>query len=226
MLPGAGRGLAERGAALGGQQRAGFVVAAFGVCGSAFEQRDGQAAAGDGLLADALGGRQVDAGLDLVGQSDDRRAGARLDDRSQCRRAGGEVGEGPRFVAGRLRYRMHANPHAGDDAEGALRADDQLTQVGTGRRCGRTAQVEDAGRGDDRQAAHHVVEPAVARGVLPRRPRCGEPADGGEFEALREVAEGKAFRTKEFLGLRAGDAGFEFGFAGLLVDGDQPVQAA
>ena len=54
------------------------------------------------LLADGLGGGQVDAGLGLVGEPDDGRAGAGLGDGAQCGGAGGEVGERPRLVAGGL----------------------------------------------------------------------------------------------------------------------------
>ncbi|SHW55368.1 Uncharacterised protein [Mycobacteroides abscessus subsp. abscessus] len=40
------------------------------------------------------------------------------------------------------------------------------------------------------------------------------------------MTERKALGAKEFLGLRAGDAGLEFGLAGFLVEGDESVQAA
>ena len=95
----AGR-LAQRRAAAGLQHRPGLGVPALDVRLGALERRDRQAAAGDLLLADALGGGEVDAGLGLVGQPDHGRPGAGLDDRAQRVGAGGEVGERPRLVAG------------------------------------------------------------------------------------------------------------------------------
>ncbi len=70
-------------APLAPQQRGGLGVAALGVGAVPLEHGDRQTAAGDGLLADALGGGQVDPGLGLVGQPDHRRAGAGLDDGAQ-----------------------------------------------------------------------------------------------------------------------------------------------
>ena len=155
------------------------------------------------LLADALGGGQVDAGLGLVGQPHHGRAGAGLRDGAQRVGAGGEVGERPRLVAGGCRHRVHPHAHAGDDAEHALGADEQLAQVRARRGRRRPAEVEHARRGDRAQAADHVVEPAVARRVLAGRPGRGESADRRELEALREVAEREAALAEQSLGLRA-----------------------
>ena len=170
------------------------------------------------LFADALGGGEVDAGLGLVGEPDDGRAGAGLHDGAQRVGAGGEVGERPRLVAGGLRHRVYPNAHAGDDPEHALRADHQLAQVRACRRLRRTAEIEHARRRDRAQAADHVVEPAVTRRVLAGRPRRGEPADGRELEALREVAEREAALAEQPFGVRPGEAGAQFGFAGHLVE--------
>ena len=178
------------------------------------------------LLADALGGGEVDAGLGFVGQPDHGRSGAGLDDGAQGVGAGGEVGERPRLVAGGLRDRVDADPHPGDDPEHALGADEQLAQVRARRGLRGAAEVEHARRCHRAQAADHVVEPAVSRGVLTRRAGRREAADGGELEALREVAEREAALAEQSLGLRAGDAGAQFGLPGHLVERVQFVEAA
>ena len=110
----------------------------------ALEHRDGQAAAGDAVLADALGGREVDAGLRLVGEPDHGRPGAGLHDGAQRVGAGGEVTERPRLIPRGLRHRMYPNAYAGDDPEHAFRADHQLPQVRARRRLRRTAEIEHA----------------------------------------------------------------------------------
>ena len=74
VLPCARRRLAKRRAAMGGQQRPGLGVPALDVRLGSLEHRDREAAAGDAVLADALGGGQVDAGLGFVGEPDDGRA--------------------------------------------------------------------------------------------------------------------------------------------------------
>ena len=137
-----------------------------------------------------------------------------------------EVGERPRLVADGLRHPVHAQPHLGDDAEGALRADQQLAQVGAGGRFRCAAQIHRAHRGDHAQPANHVVEPAVARRVLAGRSGRREAADGGVLEALREMPEREAVFAEQAFGVRPGDPGPENGLAGHLVEGDQPVEAA
>src|SRR5208283_3545494 len=76
------------------------------------------------------------------------------------------------------------------------------------------------------QPANHVVEPAVARRVLPRRSRRGIAADGGVFKALREMPEREAVFAEQTFGVRSGDAGAEHGLAGHLVEGYELVEAA
>ena len=90
---------------------------------------------------------------------------------------------------------------------------------------GAAAQIQRADRGDHPQPADHVVEPAVAGRVLAGRPRRREAADGGEFEALREVPEREAAFAEQAFGVRAGDAGTEHGDAGHFVEGDELVEA-
>jgi len=121
---------------------------------------------------------------------------------------------------------VHPQPHAGDHAEHPFGADEQLPQIGAGRRSRRPADVQDAGRGDGAQPAHHVVEPPVTRRTLTRRPGGGEATDGGVAEALGEVAEGEAAFAEQPFGIRAGDPGAEFGLARHLVEPVQRVEAA
>ena len=119
---------------------------------------------------------------------------------------------------------MYPNAHAGDDPEHALRADQQLSKVGARGRLRCAAEIEHTRRCHRAQPAHHVVEAAVTRGVLAGRPRRGEPADGRELKALREVAEGVAALAKETFGLRSGQSRAQLGFPGHLVEGVQLVQ--
>jgi hypothetical protein len=151
---------------VGFEQCAGLGVAALGVGGAALERRHGQAAAGDLLLTDVLGGGEVDAGLGLVGQPDHRRSGRGLGDGAQRGGPRSEVREGPGLITGRLRNRVHSHPHAGDHSEHAFGADEQLAQIRARRRRRGAPHVEHTGRGDRAQSAHHVVEAAVSGGVL------------------------------------------------------------
>ena len=100
-----------------------------------------------------------------------------------------------------------------------------MSQIRTRRGFRRAAEIEHARRRHRAQAADHVVEAAVAGGVLARRAGRGEAADGGELEALREVAEGEAVLAEQAFGLWAGDAGAQFRFTGDLVERMQLVES-
>ena len=186
-----------------------------------------QAAAGDLVFADRLGGGEVDAGLGLVGKPHDGGAGAGLDDRAQRRGPGREVREGPRLVAGGFRHRVHPQPHLGDDAEACL-----PSRSASWRRSGPAADSATRPRSSTptgvttRSPQNHVVEPAVTGRVLAGRPGRREAADGGVLEALREVPQREAAFAEQAFGIRAGDAGAEFGDAGHLVERMQLVEAA
>ena len=107
----------------------GLGMAALSVGGGAFEHRDPEAAAGDGLLADVVRGGQVDARLDLVGHPQHGRPGAGRTDGARSGCAGGEVGEDQAFVA-HASGTGYPNPDPGDDAEGALTCRTFLAQIG------------------------------------------------------------------------------------------------
>ena len=123
--------------------------------------------------------------------------------------AAAKVGEGPRAV--RRDGGDRADPHGdlGQHAEGALRAEEQLPQVGAGGARGRAPELQFAGGGGHPQGVHQVVEPAVPAGGLAARPRRRVPAERGVLEALREVPEGVAARAEQLLGLRPGRPGAE-----------------
>src|SRR5271166_3989051 len=120
---------------------------------------------------------------------------------------------------------MHPNPHPGDDAEDALRPDQQLPQVRAGRRLRCAAEIQRARGRDDVQPTNHVVEPAVPGRVLSRRSSRGITAQAGEFEALRKMPERKPVLNKQLLGPWTSDAGTELGLAGYRVESEQLVEA-
>ena len=121
---------------------------------------------------------------------------------------------------------MHPQPNPGDDTEDALGPGEQLAQIRAGGGLRRPAEVQDADRGDHRQPADHVVEPAVTGGILPRRAGGRVPADGGEPEALREVSQREAMLTQQPLGVGSGDARAQFGLHRRLVERVQRVEPA
>src|SRR5262249_54048345 len=94
-----------------------------------------------------------------------------------------------------LRVARDADPDLGDDAEGALRADDDAGQVVAGVVLGRAAGLDDLAVGQDDLHAQDVVDrDAVLEGVRPAgvggdvaadgtRPLAGRV--GGEVEAVR-----------------------------------------
>ncbi len=86
-----------------------------------------------------------------------------------------------------------AQPDRGDHAERALAADEHLGEVGSDRRPGRSTGADHRAVGQhDLETDDHVLDLAVAGAVLAGA-AAGHPApDGGDVEALREVADGEA----------------------------------
>ena len=212
---------------MGREQGAGLGVAALGVGGGALEHRDGQAAAGDALLADAVGGGEVDRRSrprrTVAARWGRCRSGRPRAMRLRQWRSPGRTTPRSATLSGtgctRTRTRV-MTPKTPSEPQNSSR------KIRAGGRGGRATEIERAGRGDHPHAADHVVEPAVAGGVLAGGPGRGVAADAGEPEALREVAEGEAALAEQALGLRAGEAGAQFGFAGDLVEPVQGVEAA
>ena len=137
----------------------------------------------------------------------------------------GERVERPRAMLGRRRQGMGAQPHPGDDAERALGAEEQSAEVGSGgrRRC--AAGAHDGSVGEhDLQPGDDVVDLAVASAVLPGAAARHPAADGGDVEALREVADAQAVAGQLGLQVRPERAGEHLDDAGDLVDGDDAGQ--
>src|SRR6185436_13532623 len=94
---------------------------------------------------------------------------------------------------------MGPQPHPGDDAEGALGTDEQLVEVGTDGGGRGTAGPHDAPVGEDHlEADRDLLDLAVARRVLPGAATRDPAADGGDVEALREVADAQPVVRLQF----------------------------
>ena len=77
--------------------------------------------------------------------------------------------------------------------ERALGAEEQLVEVGPDGRRGRAAGADHGAVGeDDLEPDDDVLDLAVAGGVLAGAPAGDPAADGGDVEALREVADAEA----------------------------------
>ena len=88
--------------------------------------------------------------------------------------------------------RVEAEPGAGDDAERALGADEQLVEVGTDRGPRRPAGADAPAVGEgDVEAQHHVLDLPVAGRELAGRAARQPAADRGQRHRLRPVAEGE-----------------------------------
>ena len=88
-----------------------------------------------------------DAGLGLVAHAQDGGTDAALRRFAEGRGGGGEVGERPRAVRRDGRYRPDPDGDLGQHAEGALRAEEQLSQVGAGGARGCAPELQVARRG-------------------------------------------------------------------------------
>ncbi len=113
-----------------------------------------------------------------------------------------------------------------NDAERSLRPDEQLGEIRSDRGRRRAAGRDDAAVGEhDLEADDHVLDLAVAGGVLAGA-AAGHPAtDRGDVEALGEVADRQAVVRVE-LPLEVGPehAGLDLDDAGGLVDVADPVE--
>ena len=168
-------------------------------------------------------GRQVDRGLGLVGQAQDGRQHPGLGQGPHRVGTGRERRPAPALVDLDLGQLADPHGHLGDDAEGALRAEEQLAQVRAGGVRGRRAEPHLAPRRRDPEADDQGVEAAVARAGLAGGPGGREATDRGELERLRVVAEQHTLGGEQRLGLGAAQPRLEDGGHGLVVDGDQPL---
>ncbi|MGY3200078.1 hypothetical protein ACVW19_000592 [Streptomyces sp. TE5632] len=139
---------------------------------------------------------------------------------------GGALLEGvepPALVDAGLWERTDPDGHRRDDAEGPLGPQDELAQVGPGRRARGPAGVEGAFGGGEGEGEHHLVEAAVPGGRLAAGACRGEAADGRPLVGLWEVTEGETVFGEQRLGLRGAQAGLQGGGAGDRVEVEQGV---
>ena len=159
-------------------------------------------------------------GLDGVVEPQHRRRGAPAQDAAAGVEPVDERGEAvgqPPLVHGR---RVQAQAGRGDDAEGALAADEELVEVGAGGLAGVALGVDGGAVGQDHvQADDHVLDLAVAGRQLAGA-AAGEPAaDGGQGHRLRPVAAGEAVaRAQLVLEVVAEGAGQHVGGERRVVD--------
>ena len=123
-----------------------------------------------------VAGVEVAITFDRVVEPQHRRAShpaAGCDGRRRGRRRTREPEGGARL---RRRRRVHPQARAGDDAEGALAADEQLSEVRSDRGAWRAAGVHAATVGDDHvETEHHVLDLPVAGGYCPALRHANQP---------------------------------------------------
>ncbi len=118
---------------------------------------------------------------------------------------------------------MQLHGQSGDHAQGPLRAEDHLPQIGPGRRLGRAPDLERALRRGHPERHHEIVEAAVAGRGLPARARGREAAERGVFVRLREVTDRVAALAQQRLGLRRPQPRLENGELRFLIELEQRV---
>jgi hypothetical protein len=156
----------------------------------------------DGLLADDVAARDRHAGLDGL----DHGIGAAIDAVESAHRR-----------RHRLLHRVEPHRHFGDDAEGALGADEQARQVVAGRRLLRAARgLDDAAVGQHYLERQHVLaHRAVAHGVGARGARRRHAAERGVGARIDREEEARVL--DELVELLARHAGLHHGVEVRLV---------
>ena len=132
----------------------------------------------------------------------------------------GRTGHGLLVVGGRHR----PDGRLGEDPEPTLRAEDELAQVGPGRRGRVGRQVERSGRRLEPAAGEQRLDPAEPERALARRAGDDPAAERRVLPGLRLVAEQPAPRPERRLEGRTGDPGAERRQTARLVEGEQPGQ--
>lgn len=123
-----------------------------------------------------------------------RPAAARPARAGATRSCRGERPEPPALVAS-LRGRRHQPyGHGSDDTERALRADDELAQVGAGRRRRCAAEFEVVLRGRDGQSDDHLAGPAATPRSATRHRRSPGPSGAGRARPRRRSSHATASR--------------------------------
>ena len=121
---------------------------------------------------------------------------------------------------------MGAQPDTGDHGERALRADEQLGEIGAGGSCRCATGADDRAVGQDGfEPDDHVFDLAVAGRVLAGATGRHPAADRREVEALWEVADRQTVDVAEYvLEVGAEGAGQDLDDSGDLIDVDDPRQ--
>ena len=119
---------------------------------------------------------------------------------------------------------LDAHPGFGDDAEDALAADNHAVGGRAGAAAGESAGFPHAGGGYHAHGLNEVVDVGVVGGVVSAAAGGNPAAQGGELEALGEVAQGVAVGTELRFQGRAENAGLDAGGAGSVVDFQHLVQ--
>ena len=136
----------------------------------------------------AVAGLVAAVGLDAVVQAQHRGRRAALQDAAARVEAVGERREPERRATVRRGDRMGAQPGAGDDAERAFRADEELREVGADRGAGAPPVWMRAAVGEhDVEPGDDVLDLAVAGRELAGAPAREPAADGRERDRLRPV---------------------------------------
>lgn len=130
----------------------------------------------------------------------------------------GHGGRGP--VPGAL---LQTHPGLGDDAERAFRAEEQAVGRRSGAGCGQPPGRAGSRGRDHAQGLDEVVDAGAAGGVVAAGPGGQPAAEGGELEALREVAQGEAVGPQLRLQYGAERAGLDAGRTAGGVDLQDPV---
>ena len=121
---------------------------------------------------------------------------------------------------------MGSEPHRGDDAERALGTDEHLVEVGADRRRRRAAGADHAAVGEhDLEPDDHVLDLPVAGRVLAGAAARDPSADGGQLEALGEVADRQPMRDERGLEVGPERPGVDADDARGLVDVDDALTA-
>ena len=118
--------------------------------------------------------------------------------------ATGDVREGTRrgrLVTGPV---LQPHPGLGDDAEGAFGAEEEAVRGRAGAGGGQPPRLGDPGRGHHPHGLDEVVDVRVQRGVVAAGAGGQPAAEGGELEALREVAQGQAVPRRRSCSSSAG----------------------
>src|SRR6185369_8493071 len=146
--------------------------------------------------------------------------------RARGRGARGERLEGGRGGGTKRRTVLETHPRLDDDAENALRADEQTIGARPRARAGKASGRDHPGRRHDAQRFHELVHVGVERRVVAARAG-GDPApEGRELERLREVAEGERMRTELVLERGPEDAGLDARRARGAIDLEDAIEVA